>query len=365
MDRATADIYERGAGVWAARRKPTRREAARAFATRARDRTTPDAVVADLGCGPGWYARELPGRVVVLDVASSMLSMAADHAPASWRVQGDLEALPFRTGVLAAAWAANSYVHVRRSAMPLALADLHRSLVVGAPVEIRLFAGSYEGHDLPGDDFPGRYFSMWPEAQLRDVVIGAGFEVDELESWGETGRHPGFAVRATRARTLPDYVAPGMRLLLCGLNPSVYAADAGVGFARPGNRFWPAARAAGIVSRDRDPRRAVAHHGIGMTDLVKRATPSASELRPTEYAIGMARVERLVSWLEPSALCFIGLTGWRAAADRRAHPGVQERQLGGRPVYVMPNTSGANAHARLPDFVAHLRAAVALAERGV
>ena len=63
-----------------------------------------------------------------------------------------------------------------------------------------------------------------------------------------------------------------MRLLVCGLNPSIYSADAGVGYARPGNRFWPAAIAAGLVTEDRDPRHALSHHGVGITDLVKRAT---------------------------------------------------------------------------------------------
>ena len=82
-------------------------------------------------------------------------------------------------------------------------------------------------------------------------------------------------VDATRARTLPDTVGPGMRLLLVGLNPSEYAADAGAGFARPGNRFWPAALAAGLVTRTHDPFHALRVDGVGMTDLVKRATPRA------------------------------------------------------------------------------------------
>ncbi len=81
-----------------------------------------------------------------------------------------------------------------------------------------------------------------------------------------------------------------MRLLVCGLNPSVYSADAGRGFARPGNRYWPAALAAGIVSRDRDTRHALLHHGVGMTDLVKRATPRADELTIDEYRDGVERV---------------------------------------------------------------------------
>ena len=82
--------------------------------------------------------------------------------------------------------------------------------------------------------------------RCSDVVVGAGFEVVDVGE--ESGDDDGWVhLLATRSRTLPDLVGPGMRLLMCGLNPSLYAADAGVGFARPGNRFWPAALAAGIV----------------------------------------------------------------------------------------------------------------------
>jgi TDG/mug DNA glycosylase family protein len=152
-----------------------------------------------------------------------------------------------------------------------------------------------------------------------------------------------------------------MRLLVCGLNPSVYAADAGVGFARPGNRFWPAARAAGLVTVDRDARAALVQHGVGMTDLVKRATPRADQLTRDEYRAGLARVERLVHWLEPGAVCFVGLAGWRAAVDRRAVAGVQPDGIGGRPAYVMPSTSGLNARVPVGELADHLRAAAALA----
>jgi TDG/mug DNA glycosylase family protein len=76
----------------------------------------------------------------------------------------------------------------------------------------------------------------------------------------------------------------------------------------------------------------------------------------------MARVERLVRWLEPGAVCFVGLTGWRHAVDRHAGAGQQDRRIGGRPVYVMPSTSGANAHADLEELSEHLRAARALGD---
>ncbi|HEX3668726.1 MAG TPA: mismatch-specific DNA-glycosylase, partial [Acidimicrobiia bacterium] len=191
--------------------------------------------------------------------------------------------------------------------------------------------------------------------RLRDVVVGAGFGVDDVAVEDRSIR-----MRARRQRTLPDTVGPGMRLLVCGLNPSVYAADAGVGFARPGNRFWPAARAAGVVELDRDPVDALVHHGTGMTDLVKHATTGASVLTSAEYRDGSARVERVVRWLRPAAVCFVGLAGWRAAVDPRAAAGEQSAGFGGVPAYVMPSTSGANAHARLEDLAEHLRAAAAL-----
>src|SRR6476646_2971135 len=128
-----------------------------------------------------------------------------------------------------------------------------------------------------------------------------------------------------------------MRLLVCGLNPSLRAADAGVGFVTPGNRFWPAALAAGVVTTDRDPVRALTVDGIGMTDLVKRASPRASSLTRAEYAEGLERIDRLVEWLRPGAVCFVGLAGWRAAVDRKGVAGVQPETLGDTPVYVMPS----------------------------
>ena len=154
-----------------------------------------------------------------------------------------------------------------------------------------------------------------------------------------------------------------MRLLVCGLNPSVRAADAGVGFVTPGNRFWPAALAAGLVTRDRDPFHTLDVHDVGMTDLAKRATRRADELAADEYRSGLERVERLVRWLAPGAVCFVGLAGYRVAVDRAAVAGPQPTPLGGRPVYVMPSTSGLNAHSGLGDLTDHLRGAVDLAAR--
>ena len=94
-----------------------------------------------------------------------------------------------------------------------------------------------------------------------------------------------------------------------------------------------------------------------MTDLVKRATAAAVELRRAEYVAGLRRVEGLVRRFHPRAVCFVGLEGWRAAVDRGAQPGWIAGGLGGRPAYLMPSTSGRNARVSLAELAAHLRSA--------
>jgi TDG/mug DNA glycosylase family protein len=344
MDRETIATYERRGREWISKRSPRRLPEAQAFGAA----IPGPGWRADLGCGPGWYTEALGAPAIAMDATRTMLDVARANAPSARLVQADLEALPFRRGALAGAWASASYVHVPAARVPFALADLHRAVVAGGLVHVTVIAD--RDTLATKDEFGGRLFSFWEPARLADVFEGAGFAIENMDDDG-TWLH----VRAQRLRTLPDTVGPGMALLLVGLNPSEYSADRGVGFARPGNRFWPAALAAGIVTRDRDTRHALAHHGVGMTDLVKRATPSAAELTPDEYAHGVARVERLVSWLEPRAVCVLGLTGWRHVVDRRAVAGWQPQLLAGRPVYLMPNPSGLNARAPLAVLTEHLR----------
>src|SRR3954453_2914275 len=137
--------------------------------------------------------------------------------------------------------------------LPVALAKMHWSPSPGDVVEWR----------LPDS------------ARVDDVVAGAGFErIDKR--------------RARRLRTLPDTVGPGMRMLVCGLNPSLVAADAGFGFAGSTNRFWPAATEVGLITKARDPLHALLADGVGMTDLVKRATKGTADLSADEYRVGAA-----------------------------------------------------------------------------
>jgi len=215
----------------------------------------------------------------------------------------------------------------------------------------RLAAGSEVDLAVPGEDSHG---SGAPP--LGELLVGAGFRVVDLQPVGRDGVA---VARVVRERTLADTVGPGMRLLVCGVNPSVYSAEAGVGYARPGNRFWPAALAAGLVEVDRDPVAALAR-GVGMTDFAKRATRTAAEVTPAEYDAGFARVTGLVRWLRPGAVCFVGLSGWRTVVDRHAVAGPQPDGVGGRPAYVMPSTSGLNARTSQAELTAHLAAALAL-----
>jgi TDG/mug DNA glycosylase family protein len=209
--------------------------------------------------------------------------------------------------------------------VPVALARAHERLPVGALVRVR-FARSLD------------------PMVCDDLVEGGGFV------WADRA-----GAVLERARRLPDRVAPGLRVVVCGLNPSIYAADAGVGFARPGNRFWPAALASGLVSVDRDPWHALEVHRVGSTDLVKRATVRADEVAPEEFVRGAARVARLCERFSPRVLCVVGVSGWRLAVDKRARAGWQPGRLGTTDVYVMHNPSGLNAHATVASLTAAFR----------
>lgn len=211
--------------------------------------------------------------------------------------------------------------------LPQHLAALHRAHAVDDLVEVEL-----------------------PESERLDLIIeGAGF--------AKARRHQARR-RLRRLHTLADRVGPNMSVLVVGLNPSPASAESGIGFHRPGNRFWPAVIKAGLASVDRDPDHALAHHGMGMTDIVKRTTRRADELSKDEFAAGMERVEQLVGWLEPRTVLFVGLQGWRAAVDRKAGRGWQDDDLAGRPVYLMPSTSGLNAHDTVETLTEHMRRAL-------
>jgi TDG/mug DNA glycosylase family protein len=351
MDRRTVNVYETQVEDWIVKRRRPRPAALDAFTAR-----VPPGVRADVGCGPGWHSGDLGTPVVAFDAAAAMAAQVRTFAPAAWPLVADLEHLPFRAGALTGAWAHRSYMHIPSESLPMALAELHRSIVLGGALHVQVTSDRNQENE--DDHFPGRHFTWWPAERLRDVVEGAGFTVESFVDDGEEW----IDVEATRARMLADTVGPGMRALIVGLNPGLMSADVGLSFARPGNRFWPAALAAGLVTRTLDPFHALRVDRVGMTNLVRRATAGAKELARAEYVEGLERLERLVRWLQPACVCFIGVTGYRLAVDKGATFGWQD-PLGGVPTYVMPNTSGVNAHSKPADFTRHLREVVAATSR--
>jgi TDG/mug DNA glycosylase family protein len=167
---------------------------------------------------------------------------------------------------------------------------------------------------------------------------------------------------STSNRPLPDRLGRGLRLIVCGVNPSPASAGARIGYFRKGNRFWAAALGAGLVTADRDPDRALRVDRIGFTDFVARVEADQATLAIAELRAGAIEVDAKIRKWQPGAVLFTSITAYRAAVDRKAVVGVQPRSFGGRPAYVMPSTSGRNASTPLAALTDHMRAAATLAD---
>ncbi|RKH60716.1 G/U mismatch-specific DNA glycosylase [Corallococcus interemptor] len=152
---------------------------------------------------------------------------------------------------------------------------------------------------------------------------------------------------------MPDLLAADLRVLFCGINPSLYSAVVGVHFARPGNRFWPSLHASGFTPRRLLPseQEELLALGLGITNVVDRATASADMLEPHEYAEGAKSLLRKVKRYRPKYLAVLGLGAYRTAFARpKASFGPQEETLGDTRLWVLPNPSGLNASYQLPDL---------------
>jgi double-stranded uracil-DNA glycosylase len=152
---------------------------------------------------------------------------------------------------------------------------------------------------------------------------------------------------------LRDIGGPGLQVLFVGINPSLRSAQVGHNFARPGNRFWPTLHAAGFTPRLLAPHEdgTLPSFGIGIVNFVSRPTRSASELSVAELRAGGARLEDTVRAWAPRLVAVVGVVAYRAAFARpHAGMGLQDERVGGRPVWVLPNPSGLNAHYKPADF---------------
>ncbi|HVW44393.1 MAG TPA: G/U mismatch-specific DNA glycosylase [Amycolatopsis sp.] len=152
---------------------------------------------------------------------------------------------------------------------------------------------------------------------------------------------------AAHGTTIPDVIAPGLRVLFCGINPGLYSGATGYHFARPGNRFWPALHAAGFTPRRFAPAEQgdLLGCGLGITNLVARATARADELTDDELRAGAAALTRKIKRYRPRFLAVVGITAYRTAFRHpKARIGRQDQAIGDTDVWVLPNPSGLNAH---------------------
>ncbi|WP_030166993.1 MULTISPECIES: G/U mismatch-specific DNA glycosylase [Actinomycetes] len=179
-----------------------------------------------------------------------------------------------------------------------------------------------------------------------------GFTRAELESY--------------RDAVVPDLIGPDCKLLFVGINPGLWTAATGAHFARRGNRFYPALWRAGIVDRlidasagmSDDDRALLLDRGIGITNVVPRASARADELTTEELVEGGRKLIETVTRVHPKVIAVAGITAYRTAfGDRKATAGRQDRTIGDTVVWVVPNPSGLNAHHTVDTLAEAYRAA--------
>src|SRR2546429_9641334 len=154
-------------------------------------------------------------------------------------------------------------------------------------------------------------------------------------------------------KTLPDVIAPKLRVLFCGINPGLYTAAVGHHFARPGNRFWPALHKSGFTERLLSPfdERELLKNSLGITNVVSHATASASELTKEDFVRGGRILRKKVSRYQPRIVAILGTEAYcKAFGQLEVEVAGQENATGEARLWVLPNPSGLNANYQLKDF---------------
>jgi double-stranded uracil-DNA glycosylase len=169
------------------------------------------------------------------------------------------------------------------------------------------------------------------------------------------GRPTPADLEAARRLTVPDVVGPGLSVLFSGINPGLYSAATGQHFARPGNRFWPALHQSGFTPRQLRPdeQDLLPGLGLGITNIVDRATARADELTADELREGGRALLAKAAGLAPRWLAVVGMTAYRTAFGQPgATVGPQQLTASRTRLWVLPNPSGLNASYQM-DRLAH------------
>lgn len=160
-------------------------------------------------------------------------------------------------------------------------------------------------------------------------------------------------------KTLPDVIAPNLKVLFCGINPGLYTAAVGHHFARPGNRFWPALHQSGFTSRLISPfdESDLLALGVGISNVVSHATASAVELTREDYVAGGRALAKKIKRYRPRIVAILGVNAYQQAFEcPKAKVGEQSQHIHSARVWVLPNPSGLNANYQLPELVRLFRA---------
>lgn len=174
-------------------------------------------------------------------------------------------------------------------------------------------------------------------------------------------------LEAARSKTVPDVIRPGLDVLFVGINPGLYTAAIGHHFGRPGNRFWPSLNASGLLREPLTPYDSfkLLDSNLGMTNIVSRATPVASELTREELEAGAKILVKKILRYRPKRAAFLGLGLYRDAFRRpHAQVGLQAETIGKTELWVFPNPSGLNAHFQVPDYARMFRRLKRTKQRG-
>lgn len=161
-------------------------------------------------------------------------------------------------------------------------------------------------------------------------------------------------IAAAAGKSLPDVIAPNLRVLFSGINPGLYTAAVGRHFARPGNRFWPALHRSGFTERLLSPFEEddLLFSGLGITNVVAHATATAAELTPEDFVKGGRILRAKLRRFRPQVIAILGVGAYRMAfAQPKATIGEQDEKIHDCRVWVLPNPSGLNANYQLPDLV--------------
>ncbi len=151
----------------------------------------------------------------------------------------------------------------------------------------------------------------------------------------------------------PDILAPNLKVVFCGINPSAYSAVVGHHFARPGNRFWPSLYGGGFTPRLLHPSedKTLPEFGLGITNVASRATVAAADLFEGELEQGAQQLREKIAQYRPQFLAVLGIGAFREGFKQpKAVLGLQDLRIGGTKIFVLPNPSGLNAHYKPADL---------------